>query len=263
VFSNGEPSGEFTSNILFAGGTPIGRVKLDSNYTYVPTAQGDSQLGWTWSPANQDIVATGNYWIGGYFALEMWNWQSATFTRNTIYTDGLIKVAMSVAAGQSPASYTWGQNTYYGPAGFRFNGQNQSLGNWLATGVDLGSKFIPEAPRGVWTFVRPNAYERGRANIVIYNWDLKKNVQVDLSSVLKLSDEFEIRDAQNFFGPPVATGSFDGKPVSVPMTGLTRVAPVGDVAHQPKHTAPKFGSFVVLPRRTHEAATNRLPGSAL
>ena len=115
---------------------------------------------------------------------------------------------------------------------------------------DKNSKFIPQAPQGVWTFVRPNAYEAGRANIAIYNWDMKDSVAVDLSGVLDPSTPYEIRDAQNFFGDPVAAGVYDGKPVSVPMTGLTHVAPVGDVTQMPKHTAPGFAAFVVLPRVT-------------
>jgi len=249
VFDNGELSGEFSDNILFAGGAPMSRIELNSNYTYFSRSQGDSKLGWAWSPANGDIVATGNYWIGGYVALEMWNWQSATFTGNTIYTKELINVGMSVTPAESPAKYVWDRNTYFGPALLRVNGENQNLAAWRATGVDSHSKFIPEAPHGVWTFVRPNAYEPGRANIAIYNWDLKKAVPVDLSMVLKPSEGFEIRDAQNYFGEPVVQGVYDGKPVSVPMTGLTHVAPVGDIAHQPQHTAPGFAAFVVLPRQ--------------
>jgi hypothetical protein len=101
----------------------------------------------------------------------------------------------------------------------------------------------------VWTFVRPNAYEPGRANIAIYNWDLKKTVPVDLSMILKPSQGFEIRDAQNYFAEPVVQGVYDGQPVLVPMTGLTHVAPVGEIAHQPQHTAPAFAAFVVLPRQ--------------
>lgn len=246
IFNNGELAGNFSDNILFAGGAPMSHISLDSNYTYFPASEGSSRLGWAWSPANGDISATGNYWIGGYTALEMWNWQEATFTGNTIFTKELINIALSLSTGQTTSKYDWNQNTYYGPGLLRINGQNQPQSNWLAEGIDSHSKFTSDVPHGVWIFVRPNAYEPGRGNIAIYNWDLRKNVAVDLSRVLKNSERFEIRDAQNFWSGPVVSGVYDGKPVSIPMTGLVRATPVGTIAHLPKHTAPGFGSFVVL-----------------
>lgn len=248
VFNNGELSGQFSANILLAGGTPMSRIAVNSNYTYLPGTEGGSQLGWTWSPENVDLTSTGNYFIGGYVALEAWNWQTATFTNNTVYTKELINVVLSLADTQSTNVYKWDQNTYYGTALLRFNGQNVPQATWLSKGVDANSKFIGTAPQGVWVFVRPNAYEQGRGNITIYNWDMKSSVLVDLSSVLNPGDEYEIRDAQNFWGAPVTTGTYDGKPVSVTMTGLIRAVPVGRVTRQPVHTAPGFGSFVVLPR---------------
>ncbi len=39
-------------------------------------------------------------------------------------------------------------------------------------------------PSGTFVFVRPNAYESGRANIVILSWDLLATVNVDVSGVL-------------------------------------------------------------------------------
>jgi hypothetical protein len=53
---------------------------------------------------------------------------------------------------------------------------NQSVNftNWMAvTGLDHSSSFALGAPTGLWTAARPNAYEPGRANIVIFNRDLK------------------------------------------------------------------------------------------
>jgi hypothetical protein len=105
-------------------------------------------------------------------------------------------------------------------------------------------------PSGVKVFVRPNQYETGRANITIFNWDHVSTVNVDLSSVLGAGTNFEIRDAENFFGAPVTTGFYGGGMVAVPMSGLTVAQTVGSVAAAPTHTAPEFGVFVVLPRGT-------------
>src|SRR5262245_42117393 len=87
-------------------------------------------------------------------------------------------------------------------------------------------------PSGVKVFVRPNRYEAGRANITVYNWDLKNQVEVDLSGALRNGDRFEVRNARDFYGQPVLSGVYAGKPLSMPMAGS-----------QP---APEFGAFVVM-----------------
>jgi hypothetical protein len=56
-----------------------------------------------------------------------------------------------------------------------------------------------------------------------------------------------VRDAQNFYGSAVATGTYNGTPIVIPMTGLTIAAPNGNVPSPPIHTAPQFGTFVLLP----------------
>jgi hypothetical protein len=94
-------------------------------------------------------------------------------------------------------------------------------------------------------YVQPNKYEGKRANITIYNWDLDATVPVNLSGVLSPGDQYVIQDAQNFYGPAVASGTYTGSPVSIKMTGLSKATPVGFAA--PAHTAPQFGTFVVLP----------------
>ena len=40
-----------------------------------------------------------------------------------------------------------------------------------------------------------------------------------------LSDE--LRNAENYFGPPVISGSYDGSKLALPMKGLTPARPVG------------------------------------
>ncbi len=97
--------------------------------------------------------------------------------------------------------------------------------------------------------VRPNPYEPGRANIIIFNGDQKSVVDVDLSpSGLQPGQAFEIHDAQNFYGPAVWAGLYSaGQHAMLTMTGLTMARPVGNVPRQPSHTPIDFGVFVVLP----------------
>ena len=82
-----------------------------------------------------------------------------------------------------------------------------------------------------------------------FNWQKSDKVEVDVKDIgMKQGDAFEIRDVENYFGKPVVTGKYDGKPVTIPMTGLTVAAPIGrsDEYKTPPHTAPEFGAFVIL-----------------
>ena len=97
-------------------------------------------------------------------------------------------------------------------------------------------------------FVRPNAYERGRAHVIVYNWSRRPSVAIDLSrSGLKKGERFEIRDVQNLFGPPVASGVYGNAPVTISMNLLTAATALATPPIQMVHTAPVFGVFVVLP----------------
>jgi hypothetical protein len=111
--------------------------------------------------------------------------------------------------------------------------------------------FHERRPGGVEVFIRPNRYERGRANITIFNWNNQKTVDVDLSSAgLNHGEDFEIRDAQNFLGEPVVTGVFSSRRIAIPMTALTVARPHGTVSVPPVHTGLEFGVFVVR-RKEH------------
>lgn len=105
-------------------------------------------------------------------------------------------------------------------------------------------------PTGLRVFVRPNQYEPGRAHIAVFNWDNLDTVQVDVANALKVGEEYEVRDVQNYFGPAVVKGTCDGKPIELPMN-LTAVAEVvgtyhADFAHTPK----EFGAFVLIGKGT-------------
>jgi hypothetical protein len=99
--------------------------------------------------------------------------------------------------------------------------------------------------------IRMNRYERGRAHIIVYNWEADRYLDLDLGSVCaSLADRIEVRDAQNLFGEPVASGKCSDEVLRLPLTGLKAAAPVGDVPNPPRHTAPEFAAFVALPVRT-------------
>jgi hypothetical protein len=74
---------------------------------------------------------------------------------------------------------------------------------------------------------------------------------VDVSGVgLQQGDSYEVRDALNWTGSPVASGQYTGGLISIPMSGLNPATPVGSPAIAPVHTAPEFGTFLMLPLRS-------------
>ncbi len=96
--------------------------------------------------------------------------------------------------------------------------------------------------RGNASFVRANAYDANQANIVVYNWTGGSSVAVDLSGVLAPGDSYSIYAAENILGAPVATGTFTGGTVNIPINGNVVAQPVGwstTIASM----RPAFGAF--------------------
>ncbi len=73
----------------------------------------------------------------------------------------------------------------------------------------------PEEP--ACAILRPNRYDPNRAHLAIFNWRKAEAVPVDLGEFLNPGDRFRILSALDFFGNPVAEGTFDGEPVDVPI----------------------------------------------
>ncbi len=108
------------------------------------------------------------------------------------------------------------------------------------------NRYFPTRPQGHVSFVRPNRYDRSRVHIAIYNWDREMSVPVDLSSALTDGAKFEVIDVQDYFGPPVLTGTYEaGTPVEIPMQGHRVTPTVGTVTRAPRHTDVEFGAFVL------------------
>jgi hypothetical protein len=130
---------------------------------------------------------------------------------------------------------------------FVVGGNGLANGSWSGSVVNRGntSQAAGAASTSPTVFVRPNAYERGRANIVIYNWSGQGSVSVNLGNVLRAGDHYTIHNVQDLQGSPVASGTFDGGSVSIPMTGVTPPKPVGVSASPAPRTGPYFDTFIV------------------
>ena len=229
------------------------------------------------------LQVTGNYIAGGV-GISVNRYETATVTGNTVYgrqTDPTVHNSGLVGVqhdGAIPPRYLWDRNAYFdGILPWAEDGRRYSFGaagasrawvggrftGWLATtGYDARSTYTVGRPTATKIIVRPNRREIGRAHVAVYNWGGASTVQVDASAVgLRAGDQYEVLDVQNYFGGPVATGTFGGRAIPVPMN-LTTVARATGMTWQPAHTAPEFAVFVIRPVRRLYALTPPAAGVA-
>lgn len=278
------PNHRFTNIYAGTGNSnnPINDIKLRECYLYHPlnSLPEGGNLGLGYQGRNAVGLEISNSRImGGNNAVSLTRFLSATITGNKFYAqqsgpwDG--NYFRSIVSADFETGYTAAisNNTYYDqlpkhegisyPFRLGVNGSYKAgctggtvlrftdtcaapQGGWkeLAEFNQSGSHYFYEAPTGTEVFVLPNEYETGRAHVAIYNWSLSSSVSVNLSNVLSVGDHYAIYAAENYLGAPVATGSYNGSLVPIPMTGTTVAAPIG-LGWTPATVRPQFGAFVV------------------
>jgi hypothetical protein len=210
----------FSANVLFSEASGAAGIRLDSNYFY---GAGPELTLYQERKAMLAPLIRGNYFMNGRLSLRATT-VGRVMTGNRFYGNPPI-VTASLGPDQTLDVRTVPGNT------------------WFLAGTGT------PRPGGVEVIVRRNPYEAKRAHVVVYNWDHRDKVSVDLSGVLSRGDRYEVRDAQNFFGAPLVAGRYDGSPVAIPMNSSATMAPASFPARRgrPEHTSKEFGAFVLLP----------------
>ena len=220
AFDNGKPAGSdgYARNFLVGAPglnvTPR-QIMFRNNFSYYSPlySGGDSQIGSDAGCVNTTIVAN-------YFVAERGTALTKPALCRPLNMSG--NTFVGAVRGFSPSEFP--ANNYYG-----------------------------KPPTGVSVFVRPNWYEAGRANIIVYNWGHSASASADVSGVLQAGDEYEVRDVQNFFGNPVLTGTYHGGRLEIPLGQTATSAVLSDPPIPVPHTDSGFGVFVlVVPKRTAE-----------
>ena len=220
-------------------------ILLQSNMGYVaPGSKVLRQVEIGRQGTNGYVALLDNYLPQG---LLMSNWSVVTVVGNLFASHGNYTVRLDQSEPSSEGTI-WDGNTYWGsPTGRDFlrNGTTYDFSGWQnATGFDQSSTHSSDSPSGTRVFVRPNRYEEGRANIIVYNWDNLNSAAVDVSAVLTPDAVYEVRNAQDILAPPVLSGAYDGRPLELPMRGLTVAVPNGPL-FTPPPTGPTFNVFVL------------------
>jgi len=253
---------------------PMKDISVKNSYLYSPNNTNGRKGGYGMrfgfgNTENLDLVLENNYIAGRSNNLDIGLFQTVRVTGNTIWSSGngigSTMVTIKPGTGSTVSNYTIDNNTYfdndYGNITYNFGypaGKNTLGGNnynytldWKRlTPFDVNSTYVRGTARGIPNvdkhFVRPNAYENGRANIIVYNWSQANSVSINVASAgLSVGDSYEVRDVQNYFGTPVLTGVYNGSPITVPMTSTAMYQAVGNVFFPPVHTSKEFGVFVL------------------
>ncbi len=242
-FNNGSLSREQSHPDLLIGGfTGAERIKVSDNYFY-----GGIELHYT-NRRNRDLIFSQNHVAG---ATEIYYWQSLDISGNRFYS----RIGPLMGFGYPPtfdaSNYRWDNNSYYfwgdrvpfevNPEGFL------SFADWKKrTGFDLHSTFENRRPKGLDVAVRANQYDNSRVSIIVYNWDKRDAVDVDISSVLAAGAKYEVRNVQDYCGAPVVVGTYPGGPITLPMSGLKVGKPIGVDTPSTRLTAPEFNVFLLI-----------------
>lgn len=226
----------YNMRIYTSSGTTSGISITDSIY------YGGEMFLWTGDSAATDVsiagnlIATGSYIVFGIagspvsnfsltnnyilsYSTRVWTFPSPVITGNTMENTG--DYALNVQDG-SGAVITG--NSFLG--GVKLYGTHCSSANWDACGIDQ-SNTLASAAASNWVNLYPNEYEAGRAHIGIYNWTAATSQSVDVSSVLNVGDRYELLDLWTPLSAPVASGTYAGGSIDVPLTGADYYTPWG------------------------------------
>lgn len=223
-----DPTTRFDNLLIGTTTHPPTHIEVVSNYLFHSLSTIGTNFRMGYGPGgNNDLSFALNYCasgksMGGGFT----NWRDAFVQGNTFINNGANDVLINVIIPTVVGSYNWNNNSYASgfanPFGIRINnvGANDNFAQWkAATGFDGGSAFSTIAGlTGARVFVRPNSNEQGRAHAAVFNWSGSTAVDVNLAGVLTSGQQFDVWNVRDL-SVPVASGTYNGALVSLPITG--------------------------------------------
>lgn len=255
----GSPLGKFEvnrGNINLLVGTNQQRIpdiNINSNYFFhLENSQG-SGLKFGYGSGADNGKVTNNIFVGGQSLLQVDDTVgNVSVQGNILFNKSAFIFYTIVPIGRS---YNWNNNLYYNSAnrsvfGLQDIGLFKSTEWQTRTGFDSNSTFSSTSMPDT-TIIRPNVYEQGRANVVVYNNSGAGTVSIDLSkSGLVNGQSYKIKNAYNYSGTIVASGVYNSVSpnISISTSGAAAevAVPIG-YGYIPPTTAPYFLSLIIEP----------------
>ncbi len=248
-FDNGSlalPGTSGAGNMQIGGEEPVNNSTVLSNMTYYAPSMSELNVRFGYGGVRSgSLAAGGNYIVGGNPVLTVEDWTAAVVTGDTLIgVDQVVILTDSNLAGK-----TWSSNQYYQDplaAAWRYLSTDYTFSGWQGatglSGTDVAGAGTPLVAR---VAVQPNVYEAGRGTVIVYNWGVQPSVPVDLSGVLQAGDHYEVRSVQALFGAAVASGTYGGGSIGIPMTPISPPTPLGLASSPAPVTGPAFDVFIV------------------
>jgi hypothetical protein len=211
------------------------------------------------APPGEDMEFSGNIVHGQTHFSEM---KRYIISRNKFSSGGFplsgqnVLIGLRIPSGVPYSAHTWNGNQYAAPptsTQYPFHLVNGTgvvyrFPEWKSTtGYDGAGSFLDGDLSGADIVVRPNRYEQGRGLIICWNWSAAGQVAVDLSSILRVGENFEIHHVFDVFGPALFSGTYTGGSVSIPQPTLSPPAPIGHSQASPMPNN-RFNVFLVRKR---------------
>lgn len=204
-------------------------ILIEENFTYhTRTDEGVGiQAGYIGSGTNMTVDY--NRIFGGRVGLLVGTWSTGVVQENQIGGAGPYAVQLE---DPSP-SYTWqGQDIFHTATqtGWTWQGDKTFDGWRSATGLGQGANpDVINGPTGGWwstyAYTLPaNKYEHGRGMFVVFNRDVASSIAVSLANYLNSGETYKIYNVFNLT-TPVATGTYTGGTVNVPLTPMSPPVP--------------------------------------
>jgi hypothetical protein len=221
------------------------------------------------APGPRGIIIDSNHVYGGQNSATLYQ-ERKGLVRPTIRGNRFVRGRVSLRSSTVERLFVgnllyggWPVLTTSGAPDQSYDTANAPGNRWL---VSTGT---PPRPTGTDVFFRRNIYEPSRIHLVIYNWGQSSSVSVNPAGYLSAGDSYRVVDVQNYYGPAVASGTYSGGSITIPMTSTAVSAPVtvhpSFGAHP--HSGTEFGTFILVrsgavvqgPNGTITASADTLP----
>lgn len=233
-------------NYLISGYRPADRIRMIRNVGYQPANidkwRPNARLSSYGEASNGTALFKDNYLMGAPVGLLIGLWNNLTVEGNTVWAfDTLVDIT---AAAENSRNYRIDKNTYITNGArepFKVRNASLSFEKWQALGFDKGGTLVQQQsgrPLGSRVFIFDNKYQKGRANIGVFNWDSKDEVSVDLSPVVSKGQKIRIYNCLDVkqtlsMAKPILELTYTGSAISIPM--------------RRDKISPHFESFLVVP----------------
>jgi hypothetical protein len=241
-----------------SGSISSGSITFTNNYTDTPVLIGAFAGGGT---ITGNTMAGGSPTTGNNITIEQDAGAPATTlytisgnkyyrrregTKNTLKFGATNYCYNASHTGTGCSGTRWQELVGAGSVNFDIDGSYLNNGDTSVGYHESTNASTPMPPAADAVFLRANAFDANRANIIAWNWDGNGDVSVNVSGFLSSGDIYTVVFAGNPWGSPIISGQlYTSGNITIPMTIVPMAQRVGYWVKS-FNPLPDFGVFVIL-----------------